>query len=303
MIRKKSLIILSMLLVFSITGCSKSTSDDLSASSSISTNSSEQNSNEASEDTVSSNSIEENTEKDINKIKFQTYDDSVTLVNNSLGIPVLYYHSVNSSESNEVIISPEKLRSQLQYIKDQGYITLTIDQVNDYILNNVKIPEKSILITFDDGYMDNYTEAFPILKELNMTATIFCITSSLDGSYYMSHDAIKEMYDYGISIQSHTVNHLHLDTLSYDEQLEELTKSKAELESIIGNEVISIAFPFGDYNSDTVKAAKEAGYKLAFTTNQGLSNQKTSPLELNRIYISSAYDMDTFKSLLTKYEK
>lgn len=301
MIKRNFLICASLILVFSLTSCSSS--KDTAVSSTETNTNTEVSQNNDSNDKNDEETIDKDTSNTADKVKFQTYDSSVKLVNNSIGIPVLYYHSVNEAESNEVTISPEKLRRELQYIKEQGYITLTIDQVNEYIQNNAKIPEKSILITFDDGYMDNYTEAFPILKELNMTATIFCITSSLDGSYYMSHEAIKEMYDYGISIQSHTVNHLHLDTLSYDEQLKELKKSKEELESIIGNEVISIAFPFGDYNKDTVKAAEAAGYKLAFTTNQGLSNQKTSPLELNRIYISSAYDMDTFKSLLTKYNK
>ena len=228
---------------------------------------------------------------------------NVNLTSQNIGIPVIYYHSVNKNADNEVTITPDMLEEQLNYINDNHYITITIEELYDHIQKNEPIPEKSILITFDDGYMNNYTEAFPILKNLNMKATIFCIGNSLDGSYYLSEEAIKEMSDYGIDIQSHTVNHLHLDTLSYDEQLLELKNSKEILEKITGKEIISIAYPFGDYNEDTIKAAKNSGYKLAFTTNLGLSDRDDNIYELDRIYISSYYDMDTFKKLLNNTSK
>ncbi|WP_297423219.1 polysaccharide deacetylase family protein [Clostridium sp.] len=225
------------------------------------------------------------------------------LVNNNVGVPVLYYHSINESADNEVTMTPEMLRKQLQYIKDQGYITLTISELKDYLLKDASIPKNSIVITFDDGYMDNYRNAFPILKNLNMVATIFCITSNLDGSYYLSKDAISEMSRYGIDIESHTVTHPKLDKLTYDNQLKELSESKKTLESITGKEVTSIAYPFGNFNDDTIKAAKTAGYTLGFTTNRGLSDRNDNPLKLDRIYISSKYNMETFKEILSKTEK
>jgi peptidoglycan/xylan/chitin deacetylase (PgdA/CDA1 family) len=233
------------------------------------------------------------------KIKFS----KATLINDNIGVPVLYYHSVTEPASNEVTITPEKLRVQLKYIKDQGYITLTMSELKDYLLNNLPIPEKSIVITFDDGYMDNYYNAFPILKEFNMDATIFCITSDLNGSYYLSKEAIKEMSSYGIDIESHTVNHPKLSKMTYEEQLTELKESKKTLESITGKTVDAVAYPFGDFNEDSVKAAKSAGYTLAFTTNRGLADRDDNPLKLDRIYISSAYDMNTFKEVLTKTKK
>lgn len=229
--------------------------------------------------------------------------DNVNLINDNRGVPVLYYHSVQESANNEVTITPKALKEQLKYIKDQGYITLTINQLENYLLHNSPIPQKSIVITFDDGYMDNYSNAFPILKDLNMTATIFCITSDLDGSYYLSKDAITEMSKYGIDIESHTVNHEKLDKLSYDEQLKELKESKETLESTTGKEITSIAYPFGNFNDDTIKASKAAGYTLGFTTNRGLSDRDDNPLKLDRIYISSNYDINTFKEVLSETKK
>lgn len=234
----------------------------------------------------------------LNKATIET-----TLINDNRGIPVLYYHSVRESADNEVTITPELLRTQLQYIRDEGYVTLTLSELKAYILNNSPIPAKSILITFDDGYMDNYDKAFPILKDLNMVATIFCITSNLDGSYYLSKEAITEMSNYGIDIESHTVNHPKLNEMTYNEQLAELIESKKTLESITGKKIESIAYPFGDFNDDSIKAAKDAGYTLGFTTKKGLSDRDDNPLKLDRIYISSKYDMDTFKEVLNKTKK
>ena len=241
------------------------------------------------------------TVQDINSLS--KVESENNLINDNRGVPVLYYHSVSESSNNEVIITPDKLRTELKYIKDEGYVTLTLSELKSYLLDNSPIPDKSIVITFDDGYMDNYYNAFPILKDLNMKATIFCITGELDGSYYLSKDAIVEMSNYGIDIQSHTVTHPNLDKMTYDKQLIELIQSKKTLESITGKKVDSIAYPFGNFNNDSVKAAKEAGYTLGFTTKRGLSDREDDPLKLDRIYISSKYDMNTFIEVLTKTKK
>lgn len=228
--------------------------------------------------------------------------EGLKLTTEDIGVPVLYYHSVlpdsEVTTPNEVTISPEKLKEELQLVKDLGYTTLTLSELNDYLNNNMAIPEKSIVITFDDGYTDNYIHAFPILKELGMKATVFMIASQVDSGYYMSQDQLKDMSSYGIDIGSHTDNHVYLDTLSYDEQLKEMKDSKEKLEKILDKEVISIAYPYGNYNEDTKKAATAAGYTLAFTTNIGLDRRTSNKVELNRIYVSSAYSIETFKERL-----
>lgn len=253
------------------------------------------------ENTQESNNTKEDSAENINRF------EGLEMTTEDVGIPVLYYHSVlpdsEVTTRNEVTISPENLKAQLQLVKDLGYTTLTMSELNDYIINNKEIPKKSILITFDDGYDDNYVHAFPILKELDMKATIFVISSGIDGGYYMSSDQLKDMVNYGIDIESHTVNHVHLDTLSYEEQLKELKDSKATIEKITNKEVLSIAFPFGDYNENTLKAVTEAGYSIAFTTNRGLANRTDNKIALDRIYVSSEYSIDTFKDRLLNTNK
>lgn len=229
--------------------------------------------------------------------------EGLTLTNDNVGIPVVYFHSVDPSEKNEVTISPDRLREELEYIKNSGYTTLTMTEVYDYLINNKPIPEKSILITFDDGYMDNYTNAFPILKELDMKATIFLISGGIDNGYYLSTDQIKEMSKYGIDFQSHTVDHKYLDQLSYDEQLKQVTQSREDIKKITKKDVIAIAYPYGNYNDDTVKATEAAGYSLAFTTDRGLADRDDNKLELNRIYVSSRYSLNDFAYILNSTEK
>ncbi|MCR4944694.1 MAG: polysaccharide deacetylase family protein [Clostridium sp.] len=262
-------------------------------------------------DTKSNNSSETSSKEETVSIDSDTENDyskdsnrfeGTKLTSEDVGVPVLYYHSVlpdsEVTTPNEVTISPEKLKQELEIVKNLGYTTITLSELNDYLNNKIEIPEKSIVITFDDGYTDNYIHAFPILKELGMKATVFMISSQINSGYYMSAEQLKEMSDYGIDIESHTDTHAYLDTLSYDEQLKEMTESKRKLEEVLGKDVTSIAYPFGNYNKDTVKASEAAGYTLGFTTNKGLDKRTSNKLELDRIYVSSTYSLDTFKERL-----
>ena len=227
------------------------------------------------------------------------------LRDDKIKIPVICYHSINKDPSGKspIIISPEKFRQHLKAIKDNGYTTLTMTQFNDYILGDKPIPEKSVLLTFDDGYMDNYTNAFPILKEFNMNATIFVISSYLDGKEYMSPSNVKEMSDYGIDIESHTVSHLRLSELSYEQQLNELKNSKDALEKLTNKPVVSIAYPEGKYNEDTTKAVKEAGYSMGFTIDRGYVGVGDDTVKLNRLCVDYTYKPYNIEKILNKTAK
>lgn len=225
------------------------------------------------------------------------------LTSENVGVPVLYYHSIDPSEANELILSPERLKKQLQYILDEGYTPLTMNQLYEHLTNNKEIPKKSIVINFDDGYMDNYTYAFPILKELGIKATFFIITNGINDGYYMSKEQLIEMDKAGMDIMAHTESHPHLSKYPYEIQLGELTRSKQVLEEILGKPVDFLAYPYGSYNEDTLKATKEAGYKMAFTIHNGIASRNTSPLELKRVYVSSRESFETFKNKLQTYTK
>lgn len=214
-------------------------------------------------------------------------------------IPVLMYHSVAYEKNNPVRIPQEKFKEQMKYLKDNGYSTLSLDDLYSYFEEGISVPEKSVVLTFDDGYEDNYKNAYPILKEYSFKASIFIITDSIDKKSYLTSSELKELDENGISIESHTVTHRKLQELSYDEQLKELENSKEILEKLLNKKVIYAAYPYGSYNKDTIKAAKDAGYTMAFTTDGRWAGKEDGLLTLDRVYISGFFNLDTFKERIT----
>jgi len=221
---------------------------------------------------------------------------------NELGnnkIPILMYHSISYEKGNTLRIPKESFRNQMKYLKDNNYTTLTLDELYAYMKMSKKLPEKSIVITFDDGYKDNYTNAFPILKEFKFKSTVFVITNAIDkDKNYLTSNEIKSMDKNNMRIESHTASHEHLDKIPYKDEVTTMTTSKSNLERILGRKINYIAYPYGEYNSDTIKAAKQSGYKLAFSTEFGWINKDNNIYSLGRIYISSAYNLTIFKAKL-----
>lgn len=219
------------------------------------------------------------------------------------GVPVLMYHSIACEEGNPVRVPEEKFKEQMKYLKDNGYTTLTLSELYDYLMKDTPIPEKSLVLTFDDGYVDNYKSAYPILKEYGFKGTVFVITSLIDkDDSYLTSEQIKEMQENGMDIESHTVNHEHLKDLNYEEQLSTLKDSKEFLENILNKEVRYIAYPYGEYNEDTLKAVKDAGYIMGFTTDGRWSDKADGILTLDRVYISGFFELDVFKDRISNPE-
>ncbi len=245
--------------------------------------------------------------KDITKEDSQEKDksrfDGIKLTDADIGVPILCYHSISESKDNELLLSPEKFKSQLKYLKDNGYTPITMDELYNFLKNNKSIPEKSVVITFDDGYRDNYTTAFPILKEFGFKATVYVISNFVENDLYMTKAQIKEMSDWGIDIESHTDNHEDLSKLTLDQQYETMKKSKEQLETILSKKVDYIAYPFGKFNVNTRKVAEKAGYKLGFSLAGGLADKGDNAYNIDRLYISNNYTIDEFITKLTKTKK
>lgn len=215
-------------------------------------------------------------------------------------IPVLMYHSIATEKGNGLRVPTDMFKQQMQYLKDNNYEPITLDELYNDMENGKKIKNGAVVITFDDGYEDNYKNAYPILKEYGFKATIFVITSFTDkGDIFLKSDELKEMEANGIDIESHTVNHDKLPLLSYKSQLKTFTDSKKYLEKVLSKKVDYIAYPFGQYNSNTLKAAKTAGYKMAFTTSGRWAGKSNGIYKLNRVYVDSLFSMETFKERLT----
>lgn len=177
-------------------------------------------------------------------------------------MPILMYHRVNDETGTRYSIQVESFRKQMEMLKQEGYETVTVSRVADAIRGEGSLPLKPVAITFDDGYLDTYENAFPILQELGFTATVYIITGTLgtDKSYgYMQEDALKALINAGWEIGSHSVTHTDLNKTKLGAG-NEMKQSKKDLETKLGIKVRSFSYPFGIANQSLKELAVEMGY-------------------------------------------
>lgn len=200
-------------------------------------------------------------------------------------ILVLNYHQVDN-KSSYLSVPPSDFDAQMKFLVDSGCITITPDELYAGLNGEIELPPKPVLITFDDGYIDNYMNAFPILKKYGLHATIFIIPS-FTGVYpaYMNWEQLKEMEANGITIESHTLTHPKLESLPDDEIRSELLNSKNLLEENLGHPIEFLAYPTGTYNLHIAGIAKDIGYKGAFTIKYGVVDKGSNFFALERVPI------------------
>lgn len=234
-----------------------------------------------------------------NALKEETLDrKACSLEKTSHSVPILMYHSIDVSNGNTLKIPKEAFRAEMQYLKESGYKFATFREYLWRMENKVPFSKNSVIVTLDDGYEDNYTNAYPVLKEFNIPATIFIITSTTDkNGAYITSSQLKEMSSTLIDFESHTVSHNELSTMPYNKQVEELKNSKAYLENLLGKKIELISYPSGRYNENTIKACKETGYKAAVTTKPGNANILGDPYTITRVRIDTA-DIGRFKAVM-----
>jgi peptidoglycan/xylan/chitin deacetylase (PgdA/CDA1 family) len=184
-------------------------------------------------------------------------------------VTILTYHSVEpKTDKKEGVmqkhyhIYPENFEAQMQYLKDNNYHPITMKQLTDSYKNGTGLPEKSVVLTFDDGWKNQYTYAFPILKKFGYSATFFIITK-VRGGTYMTWDEIRAMDQAGMDIESHSETHPKLTKISADKALQEIAGSKKTLETELGHTIDSIAYPYYDHNAAVMKIVEDAGYGAA----------------------------------------
>lgn len=181
----------------------------------------------------------------------------------------------------------------LKYLSDNGYQTIHIEDITDG-----SAPNKAIILTFDDGYKDFYTTAFPLLQKYDYTASVGVISGKMDGNQYMTPENVKEINDAGIEILSHTVHHLELPSTANAET--EITESKKDLEELIGKPVTGFVYPAGKYDDESIKLLKEAGYKVALTTKPGYADLGGDLFQLHRVRIDNRDGLNGFIKKLTQ---
>ncbi len=211
--------------------------------------------------------------KQINEISRNANPGTKIRSTYSKSIPILMYHHVrnynnpNERMENEMSTSPADFQSEMDALKNNGYETVT-----PTMLLQGDIPIKPVIVSFDDGYLNNYEIAYPILKKNKQVGLFFVISGATKGVGYMTQKELLEMNKDGMEIGSHSKNHLNLTTLPSAELNTQLTDSKKDLELLTGKPINAFSYPFGQYNDAAMNATRNAGYKMAVTISPEAKN-------------------------------
>ena len=220
------------------------------------------------------------------------------------GIPVLLYHHVSEDDSDmpELNVMPVEFDRQMRMLRQSGFETVLLDDLLAYMRGErVKLPEKPIVITFDDGYTDNYTNAFPILKKYDYKAAIFMVGINFDRKNRLSSQQIREMAGSTFTVGAHSMTHPDLTALAERSLEAEVKGSKQKAERVTHKEAKYFAYPGGFYTLASVEAVEAAGYQGAFTVLSGLNKPgKDNVYLLRRIPVFASTDFDRLLVLLNE---
>ena len=230
---------------------------------------------------------------------------------------VLMYHKVNDQWPNPITVPTGVFAEQMTLLGELGYTPVTLDAVRDHYVDGAPLPEGAVLITFDDGYLDNLENAFPILLDHGYPAVVFVPIGYLSGdSRPLPHEEslfrtgvrnptlaweqLVELEQGGVRIESHGIGHRQLTELDLDEALREIAISRLRLEERLGREVEAYAYVKGsraDFRVEHASLVQQAGYKLGFTAVSGANNSQSDRFQLLR-YNIEPYSARTFELVL-----
>ena len=205
-------------------------------------------------------------------------------------VPILLYHYVEivqdkkDTKRMELNISPSVFEQQLQTLKDAGYTFMTAKDLGDVLDGKTKMPDKPVLITFDDGHWDFDTVVLPILKKYQIKATQYVIPGFTGGSDFMSQTQVNDIVKSGlVDVGAHTVHHLALKGIPAETVKKEIDDSKTMLEDTYHIKVVSFAYPYGSFDQQAVDLVKEDRFTTAVSTVPGIEQNQTNRYFLYRL--------------------
>ena len=229
-------------------------------------------------------------------------------------IPILMYHSISQHATPKFkpfAVSPVKFAEQMAYLHRHAFTPITVTQLAQALSQvGTPLPERPVVITFDDGFADFFTEALPVLMRYNFTATLYVTTGFINGtSGWLRHEGeasrpmltwqqLAEICAQGIECGSHSHSHPQLDTLPLPVAIHEIVQSKKLIEEHLGVAVTSFAYPFGYYTIALQKQVQAAGYTSACAVKFALSSPSTDPFALARLMIEADTTIEDFAALL-----
>ncbi len=224
-------------------------------------------------------------------------------------IPIIMYHHVECVKNIKNIIrkrldiSSDVFLKELTELNKSGFNTYWVKEIPEIISGRINLAQKSVVLTFDDGYEDFYRVVFPIIKKYQMKATVFIIFDYIGKKGFLNEYQIKELIDSGlVEIGSHTLDHAYLQLLPDSFSRRQIFESKMLLEQRFGVKIESFAYPYGAFNKNTLTLVKEAGYKAAVSVIPGVYQSHDNLFYLFRLR-PSLFTRETVVKFLEKYKK
>ena len=223
--------------------------------------------------------------------------DLVGRVYHAGGVPILCYHSIDDSGSL-LSVSPALFERQVTYLKDHGYRTLALSELCNTLIQHRPLPEKTVVLTFDDGFRNSHSIVLSTLRRFGFTATVFVTTGyvgkrmawtkteDVPEMEIATWDEIAEMAQGGLDIQAHTVTHPNLRHLTLDQVRQEIEESRDAIESRLNTRVDLFAYPYGEFTPEIQHLVAELGFVGAVTMDVGRTHSGDPPLALKRLNVT-----------------
>lgn len=222
----------------------------------------------------------------------------------SVRVPILMYHYVSSPAANadrlrrELSVEPARFEQQMRWLADNGYRTITLDELHAHLADGAPLPDKPIVLTFDDGHIDHYSFVFPLLRSLGMTGTFFIVADFATFAYtnpeYLDWKQAKEMADGGMRIESHARTHLDLRRRSFQFLVWEILGSREQIEAYTGHRPRFFCYPAGQYDAAVIRVLKSVDMLGAVTTVHGAQHSLSDAYTWRRIRVRYGASLDEF---------
>lgn len=217
-------------------------------------------------------------------------------------VPILMYHYVSELPPDadvyrrDLTVSPEMFEAHLQYLERADYHPITLTDLYLYLTEGYPLPEKPIVLTFDDGYRDAYDVVFPKLLDHGFPGTFFVLATPahFESEAYLTWSQMKEMSDAGMDIQAHSRDHVDLRGRSYDYLVYQILGIKEAVEHHTGRVPRFFCYPSGYWDDDVIKVLKSAGYQGAVTTQSGRRHERDSLYEIARLRVHGENSLESF---------
>jgi len=236
--------------------------------------------------------------------KIRAIADAQTIISRKQ-VPILCYHQVrdwkisDSKRAKDYIVPVDAFRAQMKILADSGYKTILPDQLYDYLAYGDPIPDKTVMLTFDDADLDQYTVAYPELKKYGFKGVFFIMTVALGKPRYMNKDQLKELSDQGHILGSHTWDHKNVKKYEAADWPIQIDKPSRLLESISGKPVEYFAYPFGVWNPEAIPFLKERGFKASFQLSA--KRDEKDPLHtIRRIIVPGEWSAETMMKVMKR---